>query len=297
MYRIRFHGRGGQGMKTASRMLGTAFFLAGFEVQDAPRYGAERRGAPIFAYVRADGSPINERGVIPQPDLVVVADDSLIAMAAAGVLTGLGPATPLLVCTDKPAAFHRQRHDLAGPVIVFTLPATNTSHAPLSSCCAAAAAALVGVLSARQVQDAVARELGGLAGDLLAENQQAAHTVFEQLQEHSGLVRGNAVPTLNRPQWLDLPLESAVVAAPIIHAPATSLQAPTGLWRTLRPRIDPASCIACGLCDTYCPEGAISLDATGTPRIDYDHCKGCLICLAQCPATAISAHPEQEETP
>ena len=53
MYRLRFHGRGGQGMKTAGRILGTAFFLAGFEVQDAPRYGAERRGAPIFAYVRA----------------------------------------------------------------------------------------------------------------------------------------------------------------------------------------------------------------------------------------------------
>jgi pyruvate ferredoxin oxidoreductase gamma subunit len=53
MYRIRFHGRGGQGMKTAGRILGTAFFLTGFEVQDAPRYGAERWGAPIFAYVCA----------------------------------------------------------------------------------------------------------------------------------------------------------------------------------------------------------------------------------------------------
>ena len=47
MYRIRFHGRGGQGIKTASRILGSAFFAEGFEVQDAPRYGAERRGAPI----------------------------------------------------------------------------------------------------------------------------------------------------------------------------------------------------------------------------------------------------------
>jgi 2-oxoacid:acceptor oxidoreductase gamma subunit (pyruvate/2-ketoisovalerate family) len=66
MYRIRFHGRGGQGMKTASRVLGSAFFRAGFEVQDAPRYGAERRGAPVFAYVRADRRPIDERGV-PSP--------------------------------------------------------------------------------------------------------------------------------------------------------------------------------------------------------------------------------------
>ena len=74
MYRIRFHGRGGQGMKTASRVLGSAFFIEGYEVQDAPRYGAERRGAPIFAYVRASKHPINERGIILRPDLVVVAD-------------------------------------------------------------------------------------------------------------------------------------------------------------------------------------------------------------------------------
>ena len=64
MFRIRLHGRGGQGIKSASRVLGTAFFHEGFEVQDAPRYGAERRGAPVFAYVRADRQAIHERGVI-----------------------------------------------------------------------------------------------------------------------------------------------------------------------------------------------------------------------------------------
>ena len=86
MYRIRFHGRGGQGMKTASRILGTAFFLEGFEVQDAPRYGAERRGAPIFAYVRANRQAIQERGVIHRPDLVIVADDSLVPVPGAGAV-------------------------------------------------------------------------------------------------------------------------------------------------------------------------------------------------------------------
>ncbi len=73
MLRIRFHGRGGQGMKTASRILGSAFFLVGYEVQDAPRYGAVRRGAPMFAYVRADKKIIYELGIITRPDLVVVA--------------------------------------------------------------------------------------------------------------------------------------------------------------------------------------------------------------------------------
>ena len=84
MFRIRFHGRGGQGMKTASRILGTAFFKAGYQVQDAPRYGAERRGAPIFAYVRADQKTINERGIIDHPGLVVVADDTLMACPRQG---------------------------------------------------------------------------------------------------------------------------------------------------------------------------------------------------------------------
>jgi pyruvate ferredoxin oxidoreductase gamma subunit len=93
MVRIRFHGRGGQGIKTASRILGTAFFRAGFEVQDAPVYGAERRGAPMFAYVRAAREPIRERGLIAHPDLVVVADETLAGIPAANVLLGLHACT------------------------------------------------------------------------------------------------------------------------------------------------------------------------------------------------------------
>ncbi|MFM2129618.1 MAG: hypothetical protein RL477_1164 [Pseudomonadota bacterium] len=103
MFRIRFHGRGGQGMKTASRILGTAFFNEGFEVQDAPRYGAERRGAPIFAYVRADRAPIFERGVIRNPDLVLVADETLVPIPVAGVLDGLDAHAVLVIAgtTDE----------------------------------------------------------------------------------------------------------------------------------------------------------------------------------------------------
>jgi pyruvate ferredoxin oxidoreductase gamma subunit len=57
MLRIRFHGRGGQGMKTASRILGAAAFHAGYVVQDAPVYGAERRGAPMAAFTRIARAP------------------------------------------------------------------------------------------------------------------------------------------------------------------------------------------------------------------------------------------------
>ena len=62
MIRIRFHGRGGHGVKTASRIAGTAAFAAGFEVQDSPIYGAERRGAAVAAFTRIDTEQILERG-------------------------------------------------------------------------------------------------------------------------------------------------------------------------------------------------------------------------------------------
>src|SRR3990167_7740258 len=97
MFRIRFHGRGGQGMKTASQILGSAFFVEGYEVQDAPRYGAERRGAPIFAFVRAARAPIQERGIITRPDLVIVADETLVPVAAAAVMQGVTARTVLLI--------------------------------------------------------------------------------------------------------------------------------------------------------------------------------------------------------
>ena len=67
MLRIRFHGRGGQGMKTASRIVGSAAFHAGLVVQDSPIYGAERRGAPMSAMTRIAHEPIRERGAITRP--------------------------------------------------------------------------------------------------------------------------------------------------------------------------------------------------------------------------------------
>ena len=128
MYRIRFHGRGGQGMKTASRILGTAFFLSGYEVQDAPRYGAERRGAPIFAFVRADKKTINERGIINQPDLVIVADDSLVPVPAAGVLQGIRDSTLILINSPIDQETWQQRLNLSNPIVV--LPVTEEVEEP-----------------------------------------------------------------------------------------------------------------------------------------------------------------------
>ena len=88
MIRVRFHGRGGHGVKTASRILGTAAFRAGYQAQDSPIYGAERRGAPVAAFTRISDEPILERGIIESPEIIVVADETLIHDPAAAVFAG-----------------------------------------------------------------------------------------------------------------------------------------------------------------------------------------------------------------
>jgi len=301
VYRIRFHGRGGQGMKTASRILGTAFFLEGFEVQDAPRYGAERRGAPIFAYVRAARAPIQERGIIRRPDLVIVADDTLVPVPAAGVLFGMSERTVLLINSAQPAELWCTRLNLKGPIITLPVGAEVEERAELpyiGAACAGAAARLVGAISRAALERAIGEELAALGQAVVDKNLAMALDAYEQMAPHAGCVTPGAVVAAEGyedPQWVELPFEDADVSSPAIHAAATSVQVKTGLWRTLRPVIEYERCNRCWwVCSESCPDGAITVDAEGYPRIDYDHCKGCMICVAQCPPHAIAAVPERE---
>lgn len=298
MVRIRFHGRGGQGMKTASRILGSACFLGGHEVQDAPRYGAERRGAPIFAYVRVDDRPIWERGVITRPDLAVVADPSLIAIPAAGVLTGLTTRTVLLVNTTEPPELWRDRLGFAGTLIGFQAgdPGEARGDMPLVGvACAAAAACLIGFVTREQLERAIRDELAGLGEAVVERNLERARAAFAQVAERGGCVTpapDDALEPQSAADWVELPFEEARISAPVIHGALTSEAVQTGLWRTLRPVIDESRCNRCWwVCSTFCPDGAIRVE-DGTPRIDYDHCKGCLVCVAQCPPHAIDVAPE-----
>jgi pyruvate ferredoxin oxidoreductase gamma subunit len=301
MYRIRFHGRGGQGMKTASRILGSAFFEAGYEVQDAPRYGAERRGAPIFAYVRAARVPINERGIIQHPDLVIVADDTLVPVPAAGVLAGISARSVLLInSTDTPEVW-RHRLNVSGPIVTLPVEAGTGDRADLpylGASCAGAAARLVGVIPQQALIHALEAELGELGGKVVERNLENALAAYRLMEPQHGLVNEGTAPSArdyDRPEWADLPLETARLSAPTIYAVANSIEVRTGLWRTLRPVIDYSRCNRCWwVCSTFCPDGAIDIDADGKPQIDYAHCKGCMVCVAQCPPHAIAAIPEHQ---
>jgi pyruvate ferredoxin oxidoreductase gamma subunit len=298
MYRIRFHGRGGQGMKTASRILGTAFFLEGFQVQDAPRYGAERRGAPIFAYVRASRQAICERGIIGNPDLVIVADETLIPVPVAEVLTGITGRTVLLVNSSEKPEVWQERLAIAGPV--HTLPTAAEVEDVLElrfigAACAGAAARLVGVISRSSLEQAINSELAHLGKTVVDRNLTKALEPYDLMAPHAGCVTpggGISATDYRKPDWVELPFEDARVATPAVFAPTTSDKVKTGLWRTMRPVINHSLCSRCWLCSTYCPEGGISIDEEGYPQIDYDHCKGCLVCMAQCPSHAIRSVPE-----
>jgi len=300
MFTIRFHGRGGQGMKTASHFLGNAFFQAGYEVQDAPRYGAERRGAPMSSYVRADHKAIYERGILNNPGLVVVADDSLIPIASAGVMKGIAANTILLIVSLENASTWQHRLNIQNPIKILK---PLTAAIPLvSAACAGAAACLTGGITCQALLDAIEEELSG-HDELIALNINTAKQAYESMQSDQGIVKQtSAVQAMNyqKPDWVDLQLENADISAPIIHASQTSVKVRTGLWRIQRPVINYDHCNHCWwICSNSCPDSVINIEQGNKPVVDYDHCKGCMICVAQCPAHAIEtiaeADAQQEE--
>ena len=96
---IRWHGRGGQGAKTASLLLADAAFNTGKYIQGFPEYGPERMGAPITAYNRISNDPITIHSNIYEPDYVVVVDDTLLE--AVDVTAGLKETGAIIINTTK----------------------------------------------------------------------------------------------------------------------------------------------------------------------------------------------------
>ncbi len=101
MIEIRWHGRGGQGAKTASLLLADAAFNTGKYIQGFPEYGPERMGAPITAYNRISVNPITIHSNIYEPDYVVVVDDTLLE--SVNVTAGLKETGAIVINTTKKA--------------------------------------------------------------------------------------------------------------------------------------------------------------------------------------------------
>ena len=96
---IRWHGRGGQGAKTAALLLADAAFNTGMYVQGFPEYGPERMGAPITAYNRISSERITVHSNIYEPDFVVVVDETLLD--SIDVTLGLKKDGGIIINSDK----------------------------------------------------------------------------------------------------------------------------------------------------------------------------------------------------
>ena len=104
---IRWHGRGGQGAKTASLILADAAFNTGKYIQGFPEYGPERMGAPITAYNRISDKPITIHSNIYEPDYVVVVDDTLLESVP--VTAGLKKEGAIVINTTKSPEYLKEK--------------------------------------------------------------------------------------------------------------------------------------------------------------------------------------------
>jgi pyruvate ferredoxin oxidoreductase gamma subunit len=297
MIEVRFHGRGGQGAKLASRILGRAGFLSGLQVQDFALFGAERRGTPVVSFTRLSDEPIDQRGYVDQPNLVVVMDHSLLSEAQGQVFHGVHRATPLLVnaAPERFAATVNQLPEAIYHAVDLSEIARQwIGNAFVSAAAAAIAAKSIRAVTLKALEDAVRIEIAefGLAAAEIAKNIAAARLAYER----APIIELAAPPPFERDREAipDTPpyLATPQFAGPTIRRRGGAALRQTGNWRVERPVIELGKCKRCFLCYLYCPEAAMKLDAENFPHVDYDHCKGCMICYEECPTDAISRRLE-----
>jgi len=104
---IRWHGRGGQGAKTAALLFGDAALGEGKYIQAFPEYGPERMGAPVQSFNRISEQPITLHTGITNPDIVVVLDITLLD--SVDVTAGLLPGGKIILNTCESPAHMKQK--------------------------------------------------------------------------------------------------------------------------------------------------------------------------------------------
>jgi len=177
---IRIHGRGGQGGVTAAEMLARAAFKEGKWVQAIPFFGAERRGAPVKAFVRLADEPILVRSQVYNPDYVIVLDSALLEMV--DVAEGLKNNGVIILNTrKKPEEINiKQGHlatvDATGialelELLVAGLPVLNTTML-------GAFARATEEVKLESILEVIRQEWPGAAGE---KNAKAASLAYERL--------------------------------------------------------------------------------------------------------------------
>jgi len=173
---IRIHGRGGQGAVVASRLLAIAFFKEGKWVQSFPTFGAERRGAPVAAFVRADSEPITLRCSIKNPDFLMVLDSTLLRDI--DVTAGLKRDGIAVINSDKPVELEGARVAVVDASRIAVELGLGTPAYPLvNTAMVGAFAGATGLVSLSSVEEAIREHVTVK----VYENVEAAQRAFEEV--------------------------------------------------------------------------------------------------------------------
>jgi pyruvate ferredoxin oxidoreductase gamma subunit len=296
---IRWHGRGGQGAKTAALLFGEAALETGKYIQAFPEYGPERMGAPVAAFNRLSDEPIQVHSGIKNPRIVVVLDPSLIRVARA--LQGLQEDGILLVNTqDNPKELKQTLGLQDSKVTVYTVDASTialqTIGKPIPNTPMLGALVKVsGTLKFESVLESIRAKLTVKFRNkeqLVAVNLEAMRRAYNEVRSSADPAVQECVPraycTENADdctgmaevlphKWQDLP------CGPVLRDLKKVRENKTGAWRSRRPHFHPESCINCYTCWISCPDSAIRLENGHVVGFDLDFCKGCGICAEVCP--------------
>lgn len=185
MYEVRIHGRGGQGVVSASQMMSVAAFHEGHHSQSFPSFGSERMGAPVVAFVRIDDRAIELREPVLEPDLLIVQDPTLFG--AIDVFSGLKPGGRLLINSSQSPRELGIEEAVAGlpPGHVVTVPATEFALHHLkrptpNTVLLGALAAMDGLLGLEAVEAAIRDKFPGKVGEMNVAAARAAHAAVSE---------------------------------------------------------------------------------------------------------------------
>ena len=285
---IRIHGRGGQGAVIGAEILADALFREGKYSQKIPVYGAERRGAPVVAFVRFDEKPITLTCGVYNPDCIVVLDPKLqkTVNVAAGLKEGgvailnetkdpedvdLGVNLSKIATVDATSI----AVDVIGPQAI---PITNTVML-------GALSKATGWIKLESLFDPIRERFPGEIGE---KNIKAAEMGYEKVRVKEFRVEKVSGAGVSR--YVKLSGSRALTLRELRPCPAVDVknlrQVSTGNWRIFKPVVDQEKCVRCKMCYYFCPEGVITVTDKGV-SIDYKYCKGCGICANECRVGAI----------
>ncbi len=185
---IRWHGRAGQGLVTAAKLLGETALGTGQYFQAFPDYGPERMGAPIRAYTRLSPVPINIHSQVHHPDVVLVLDPTLLGVV--DVTEGLVEGGTVLVNTDRTAVEMRRTLGLEQrEVRVYTVDASAIAMDTLgreitNTPMLGAFARATGLFPLESIIEDVRSSFGKkLRPEIVEANVEAVRRAYDQVQE------------------------------------------------------------------------------------------------------------------